>query len=212
MDTDHLIRTLTSDHPTRERPAGMTLAVALAVAAPISLAMFLAMLGVRPDVRSAMRDPFFDIKFVVTLSLVAVSLVVALRLARPGARLNEAAWLLMVPVALLTLGILGDLMMPHQSAWTARLVGKNMMTCMVAIPLLALPLLAAALYGLRQGAAMRPAAAGASAGLLSGGLAATIYAAHCTDDSPLFVATWYSLAIGAVAGLGALAGQRILRV
>ena len=212
MDTDHLIRMLSADHPTRERPVGLALAVALAVATPISLAMFLAMLGVRPDVRSAMHDPFFDLKFVVTLALVVASLIVALRLARPGARLNEAAWLLLVPGVLLALGILGDLMIPHQSAWTTRLVGKNMTTCVTAIPLLSLPLLAGALYGLRQGAAMRPAVAGASAGLLSGGIAATIYAAHCTDDSPLFVATWYSLAIALVTSLGALAGQRILRV
>ncbi len=212
MDTDHLIRTLATDHPTRERPVGAALAVALAVAAPISLAMFLAVLGVRTDVRSVMRDPFFDMKFVVTLSLVVVSLVVALRLARPGAKLNEAAWLLVVPGVLLAFGILGDLMMPHQTTWMTRLMGKNMMTCVPAIVLLALPILAACLYGLRQGAAMRPAMAGASAGLLSGGIAATIYAAHCTDDSPLFVAAWYSLGIGAVSVLGALAGKRILRV
>ena len=77
---------------------------------------------------------------------------------------------------------------------------------------MALPLLAAALFGLRHGAATRPTAAGASAGLLSGGLAATVYAAHCPDDSPLFVATWYSIGIGLVAGAGALAGRRMLRI
>ena len=32
-----------------------------------------------------------------------------------------------------------------------------------------------------------------------------LYAAHCTDDSPLFVATWYTLAI---AILTAAAGAR----
>ena len=31
--------------------------------------------------------------------------------------------------------------------------------------------------------------------VLAGGIAATLYAAHCTDDSPLFVATWYTIAI-----------------
>jgi hypothetical protein len=49
------------------------------------------------------------------------------------------------------------------------------------------------------------------AGLIAGGLAAALYATHCTDDSPLFVATWYSIAIGAVAVLGALLGRRLLR-
>ena len=39
------------------------------------------------------------------------------------------------------------------------------------------------------GVPTRPALAGAVAGLLAGGLAASFYAAHCTDDSPLFVTT-----------------------
>ncbi|MCC8951144.1 DUF1109 family protein, partial [Bradyrhizobium sp. Arg62] len=57
----------------------------------------------------------------------------------------------------------------------------------------------------------RPAVAGAIAGLLSAGLAATVYASHCTDDSPLFVATWYTLATAIVASVGALMGNRALR-
>jgi hypothetical protein len=72
-------------------------------------------------------------------------------------------------------------------------------------------LLAAALFGLRHGAPARPALAGALAGLLSAGLAATLYAAHCNDDSPLFVATWYTLATALVTAIGALLGARLLR-
>ena len=76
---------------------------------------------------------------------------------------------------------------------------------------LALALLAAALIALRHGAPARPAVAGAFAGLLSAGLAATLYASHCTDDSPLFVATWYTLATALVTAIGALAGSKVLR-
>ena len=76
---------------------------------------------------------------------------------------------------------------------------------------MALPLLVAALLGLRHGAPTRPAVAGAIAGLLSAGLAATLYASHCTDDLPLFVATWYTIAAALVAAIGALAGPRVLR-
>ena len=46
---------------------------------------------------------------------------------------------------------------------------------------------------------------------MSGGIAATFYAAHCPDDSPLFVAVWYPLAIAILTGLGALAGRFSLR-
>jgi hypothetical protein len=49
------------------------------------------------------------------------------------------------------------------------------------------------------------------AGLISAGLAATVYASHCTDDSPLFVATWYTIAIAAVTAVGALIGAKVLR-
>ena len=90
-------------------------------------------------------------------------------------------------------------------------MGHNAMLCLSVIPLLALPILAAALLALRQGAPSRPALAGAVAGLLSAGLAATLYAAHCIDDSPLFVATWYTLATALVAAIGALAGARWLK-
>jgi hypothetical protein len=82
---------------------------------------------------------------------------------------------------------------------------------MTAVPLMSLPLLAASLIGLRHGAPARPAVAGAMAGLLSAGLAATLYASHCTDDSPLFVATWYSISTALVTALGALIGSRVLR-
>jgi hypothetical protein len=46
---------------------------------------------------------------------------------------------------------------------------------------------------------------------LSAGLAATLYASHCTDDSPLFVATWYTLSTALVTAIGALAGSKLLR-
>lgn len=82
---------------------------------------------------------------------------------------------------------------------------------MTAVPLMSLPLLAASLIGLRHGAPTRPALEGAMAGLLSSGLAATLYASHCTDDSPLFVATWYSIGTALITALGAIVGSRVLR-
>jgi hypothetical protein len=117
----------------------------------------------------------------------------------------------MIPAGLLVAGISGEMMMPQRLPMMTRLVGQNSRVCMTAIPAMSLPLLAAALVGLRHGAPTRPALAGAIAGLLSAGLAATFYAAHCTDDSPLFVATWYTIATALVTSVGALAGARVLR-
>jgi hypothetical protein len=211
METEQLIRTLAADNAHRARPVGLVLTLALLAAAPISLAMFFTILGMRPDVMTAMHNPFFDMKFVVTLALAISAIAVSLHLSRPEASLRGWGWLLLIPAGVLVLEIGGEMMMPLRLPMMTRLIGSNSRVCMTAIPLLSLPLLAAALIGLRRGAPTRPAVAGAIAGMLSAGLAATLYASHCTDDSPLFVATWYTIATAFMATIGALAGSRVLR-
>jgi hypothetical protein len=210
MDTERLISTLAADGGYREPPVRRRLAAALALAWPLALAMLLISLGLRPDIAAAIGNPLFALKFAVTLALAGAAIVLALQLSRPGATLRHG-WLLLIPVLLLALGIGGEMLLPQRAPMLTRLVGNNSMLCLGTIPLLSLPLLAAALIGLRQGATTRPVLLGALAGLAAAGLAATLYAAHCADDSPLFVATWYSLAAALVAGLGALAGSRLLR-
>jgi hypothetical protein len=210
MDTNELIRSLAADHGWRARPVGIVLAIALAVAVPFTAMMFMR-LGMRPDFMTATANPFFVLKFVVTLSLVFTSVALAARLVRPGADVRKAAWLLGIPVLLLAGGIAADAVV-MTSPWTKRLVGTNSLICLTAIPALSLPLLIAALIGLRHGASTRPMLTGAVAGLLAGGIAATFYASHCIDDSPLFVTLWYSLALALVALVGAVAGRWMLRI
>lgn len=211
MDTDQLIRTLAADNAHRAPPVGAVLTLGLLAAAPLSIAIFFLTLGFRPDVMSAMRNPFFDLKFAVTLSLAIPAIAISLHLSRPEASPNGWIWLLALPVALLAAGIVGEMMLPQRLPMMTRLVGNNSRVCLTAIPVMSLPLLAGALAGLRHGAPSRPMVAGAIAGLLSAGLAATLYASHCTDDSPLFVATWYTIATGLVTVVGALAGGKVLK-
>jgi len=211
MDTDQLIRTLAADNAYRARPVGFVLALLLLAAAPVSLLMFFAELGVRPDVMTAVHNPFFDLKFAVTLALAAAAITVALHLSRPEASLRGFVWLFMVPAGLLIAGISGEMMMPQRLPMMTRMIGSNSKVCMTAVPMMSLPLLAASLIGLRHGATTRPALEGAMAGLLSAGLAATIYASHCTDDSPLFVAAWYTLSAALVTVIGALVGSKVLK-
>ena len=211
METEQLIRTLAADNAHRAAPVGLMLTVALLSAAPVSVVMFFAILGVRPDVMTAMHNPFFDMKFVVTLAMAISAVAVSLHLSRPEASLKGWGWLLLIPAGILAVEIGSEMMMPQRLPMMTRLIGSNSRVCMTAIPLLSLPLLVAALIGLRRGAPTRPAIAGAIAGMLSAGLAATLYASHCTDDSPLFVATWYTVSTVLVAAVGALAGSRVLR-
>ena len=64
---------------------------------------------------------------------------------------------------------------------------------------------------LRNGAPVRPGLSGAMAGLAASSIAAVFYAMNCFDDSPLFVITWYPLAVLGVMTAGYLAGVRYLR-
>jgi hypothetical protein len=211
METEQLIRTLAADNPHRGRPVGFVLALALLAAAPVSFVMFMMALGVRPDVMTAMHNPFFDLKFVITLALAISAIVVSLHLSRPEASFRGWGWLLLIPAGIVAAGIASEMMVPQRLPMMTRLIGSNSRLCVAAIPLLSLPLLVGALIGLRHGAPARPALAGALAGLISAGLAATLYASHCTDDSPLFVATWYPIATAMVTAAGAMIGARVLR-
>jgi hypothetical protein len=75
--------------------------------------------------------------------------------------------------------------------------------------LLSIGPLASLLAALRCGAPSSPGLAGAVAGLAASGIAATLYAANCTDDSALFMMTWYPIATLIAAGY--LLGRKLLR-
>src|SRR3954452_13501137 len=133
METDQLIRTLAADSSRPARPVSLVLALALLAAMPVSLAMLFAGLGVRPDVMRAMHNPFFDLKFAVTLALAISAVGVALHLSRPEASLRGFGWYLFIPAGLLVAGISGEMMIPQRLPMMTRLVGNNSKVCMTAI-------------------------------------------------------------------------------
>jgi hypothetical protein len=120
--------------------------------------------------------------------------------------------LYLVPApALVIMAVIVELFLVPPGTWSTRLVGTNSMVCLTYIPLMGIGPLAIFLVALRHSAPAKPALAGAVAGLLAGGIAATFYAAQCTDDSPLFVATWYTIAIIGLALVGTAGGHRFAR-
>jgi hypothetical protein len=121
------------------------------------------------------------------------------------------AVLLLLPLGLILVAVAVELIVVPKDQWMTRLIGHNMRYCTTAIPLMAAPILAALIIAMRAGAPQYPGWTGALAGAASAGLAALLYASHCTDDSPLFVATWYSLATLVCALVGAWAGRRWLQ-
>ncbi|UGV25950.1 DUF1109 domain-containing protein [Rhodopseudomonas boonkerdii] len=211
MDTDRLMLALAADNDHRPQPVRMQLAMALLVTLPAATAMMLVTIGMRPDFMAAMRNPFFDLKFVIALALAIPAIVISVHLSRPEASLGRWVWMLLLSPFILIAAIIAEMMVPQRTPMMMRIMGKNAGVCTMLISLLSLPILGAALLALRHGAPSRPACAGALAGLMSSGLAAAIYAAHCVDDSPLFVAVWYTIATAAVTALGAVVGARVLR-
>lgn len=210
MKTEDLIHLLSQD---TQRPVNLSRALFLATFAGAVLAgvAFFSTLGFRHDIGKAIETFRFIFKFLVTLSLfgAAVSLVGAT--IRPGINPRGRRWLLLVAPILLLIAVLVELYVTPSSKWAENLIGHNALHCLTIIPVLSLfpgiPLFLA----MRNGAPENPGIAGAVAGLTSAGIASTLYASNCFDDSPLFVATWYPLASILVATVGFFSGRRWLR-
>ncbi|QPB19860.1 DUF1109 domain-containing protein [Rhizobium sp. 007] len=210
MKTDDLISLLAQDAPIRAR-LGPLLLGALLIGVAVSATLLLSAVGIRHDMASAIETARVLFKMVLTLTLAVAACGLVLRIGRPGVPLGLSSLALFVPLILLAAGTAAELSAIPQDAWEMAMLGRNARFCLFFIPVLSLAPLAGFLWALKNGAAERPSLAGAAAGLAAGGIAAALYALHCTDDSPLFLAVWYTTAIAAVTAIGALIGSRYLK-
>jgi hypothetical protein len=208
MGTDELIKALAADTrpPAASLPSVWWGAAGLAIV--LAAAVFFALLGPRPDIAAAAETPRFLFKFLVTITLAMSAFGLARALSRPGETWRKALPYLATAPALIAVAVIVEILVLPPDTWSGKLVGTNSIVCLTYIPLIGIGPLAIFLLALRHGAPTRPAFAGAVAGLLAGGIAATFYAAQCIDDSPLFVATWYTIAIAGLALIGAAAADR----
>lgn len=211
METDELIKALAAD----ARRSGISMAGAWSgaglAAVAVAAVVFFALLGARPDIADAAQTVRFLFKFTVTTALAASAFGLLHILSRPDADVRRSLPRLVVAPALLVAGVVAEIVVSLPGTWSAQLVGTNSLVCLTYIPLIGIGPLVLLLLALRHGAPSHPSLAGAMAGLAAGGIAATFYAAHCTDDSPLFVATWYTIAIAALTLLGAVGARRFVR-
>ena len=210
MKTSELIAALSADPTPEPIRLGRRVAVALVVGLALSVAFYGLFLGPRPDVAAASETMRFWLKFVELFAFALPSLLLTLRLVRPDAKPWALALWLLAPSILLAAGVIVELLVVPQSDWMSRLIGTTAIHCTITIPMLAAPVLAGLIVALRPGAPLHPALTGALAGATAAGVGALVYASSCPGDSPLFVATWYSLATLICMGLGALAGRRFL--
>ena len=210
MKTDDLLTLLSTDTvPVRPLKRALLLALGLGILLP-ALVM-LSTIGMRPDLGSAILEPRVIAKLTITLMAAVFSVLLVFRIGRPGLPLGGHLLVLLLPAAVLAIAVTTELMVLPADRWMPSLIGRNAAFCLFFIPVLSSMPLAGFFWAMRDGAPERPAWAGAACGFGSAAIAASLYAWHCPDDSPLFVATWYVIAITLVTLIGAAAGSRLLR-
>jgi hypothetical protein len=210
MKTNDLITLMTHDAPVG-MPYSRAARIALVVGIAAAAALLFLTVGLRHNMAAVLETARVLFKIAVTLVLVAVAARLTLRIGRPGVATRPSAFLLLAPVVMLAAAVVTELAVLPIGAWKASLVGGNALLCLVFVPILAVAPLAAFIWALKKGAPENPTAAGAAAGLTAGAIAVAAYAWHCPDDSPLFIAAWYTTAVVIVTAAGAALGSRLLR-
>jgi hypothetical protein len=211
MRTSDLIDILARD--VRPAPPGAVnrkLLAALVAGGLITFAIVALGLRCQPLLAAA-QQPWFWMKAAYTGLLTIAGAVIVRRLSVPGSRLGVAPFAAaLVILVMFALGI-GQILSASQAGRAALWLGHTWKVCSPLILLLAVPIYACLIAAISKLAPTRPALTGAAAGFAAGALAATLYGLHCPEQAAAFVATWYTLGIGAATALGALAGRRPLR-
>ena len=212
MKTEDLIAALAAGvEPTPPRRLERSL---LSWSLPAALAAFAGVwlaLGPRADLMVAMQGPTFWLKAAYTLSLAAAGGWLFVRMGRPG-RSVGAPLLALGLVVTLAVGLgLGQLSATPPEARMAFWMGVSARSCPLNVlfaSALAAPFI---FWAARRYAPTRPTLAGAAAGILTGGLGATLYGLHCIESTAAFVSTWYTLGVLLAGAAGALIGRFALR-
>jgi len=212
MRTDELIDHLSGVlEPVPTAPVLRILALGLGIGAILSALIMTATIGIRPDLMDAMGGSAFWLKFTYTIVVAALGLVIVDRLARPDSDIGRYLFLLAVPVLVMAAMAVMQMLPADAVTRDALIMGHSARVCSILIAGLGLPLFIGLFWSLRQLAPTRLTEAGAAAGLLAGSAAASIYAFHCTESTPTFIAIWYTAGIALTTALGAGLGRWLLR-
>lgn len=177
----------------------------------VTAGIVLLTIGARPDLSGAwMTLPVFA-KAALGASVAVIALVLFQRSLRPGLKPARGLPFAAVPLALVLGWALVTLAQAQADQWSALIFGRYWRACLTYVPVYALCPLVVLVALARRGAPVDGVLTGACAGLASAGLATVAYSLHCPDDTVPFLATWYTIAIAMVTGLGALALPPFLR-
>ena len=210
MKTDRFISVLAADKMADTRAASTENAMWLLAATIVAAVTFYAVFGFREGLANAPVLTPTAMKLCFTAPLAFVGLLITQRLAQPGAPRAGRIALLVIPILVLTGVLVFDVAQNGMIDWRARLFGRTALVCPPLIIAVSLLPFIATIRALKAGAPEEPPFAAAIAGVAAAGIGASVYALHCPEDSPLFMAAWYSLSAVAMAGVG-VASSRWLR-
>jgi hypothetical protein len=212
VKTDELINMLATGTVAVEPHAAARRYTAAIGGGALGAAVLMAtLLGVRPDLAEVALLPMFWAKLAFAAGLTLASLFAALRLSRPGLRLERLPGALAAPVLAMWM-LAAAVLAGADPAERARLFfGETWTSCPLLIALLSAPSFAALLWAMKGLAPTRLRLAGAAAGLLAGAIGALVYSLHCPEIAAPFLGFWYLLGMLIPAIAGALLGPRCLR-
>ncbi len=185
----------------------------LEVAAAGALAgvlMILAWLNLRPDLPVAAAHGFFWIKAAYPAAVGACGLAAATWMAR-GCRGGPLMLTLAGALACAMLIAGGVQASGAPDAALQALSWSNAAVCLGDILVIAAPMLALTVVGLRDVDLERPAPTGFACGLFCGGVAATVDGLHCWQGTYAFVGPWFTLAMLLCGAVGAGAVKLLAR-
>jgi len=212
MKTDDLIALVSQDlRPVDPRAIGRSYGLVVFFGAAAALLMTRAPIGLTPFVPDYFGEPKLWLKLGFGVAVAATCLWAATRLGRPGTRAGwPLAWAV-VPFAVVWAVGLATLVGAPAAVRADLIFGETWRSCTGTLALLSMPTLIGALLALRMMAPTRPMWAGAAAGGLAGGIAATVYSLHCPELAAPFLAVWYVLGVLIPVGVGAVIGRYLLR-
>ena len=212
MKTDDLIAALArqADVVDPRMPLRRLLGASLlGIAAALPLMLW--SLGLNPSLASDAQVPMFWVKWAFVAAVALATLMLVIRLARPGAAVRRAARAVVSPFFALWALAAIVLLSAAPAERMPLVMGSSWTSCPLNIAMLSLPVLVLLLAVVRSLAPTRLRLAGAATGLLAGALATLAYLLHCPELEAPFVAVWYVIGMAIPTAIGALIGPRALR-
>lgn len=212
MKTDELIAALArqADVVDPRKPLRRLLGASL-LGIVAALPLMLWSLGLNPSLASDAQVPMFWVKWGFVAAVALATLMLVIRLARPGAAMQWAARAVVSPFFALWALAAIVLLSAAPAERMPLVMGSSWNSCPLNIAMLSLPVLVLLLAVVRSLAPTRLRLAGTATGLLAGALATLAYLLHCPELEAPFVAVWYVIGMAIPAVIGALIGPRALR-